>query len=161
MRPNRPTLCVIGGGKCEARLREQVAQLGLCGQVVLMGSQSHAAALGHLICARVMLLPSRWEGLPISIIEAMHRGIPVVASNVPGTSELIVDGETGFLVPAEDVDGYASRLRLLLDNEVLRTSMGTRALERARMSFSIEQQVNAHVALYSQVSFDCRAGGEE
>jgi glycosyltransferase involved in cell wall biosynthesis len=126
-----------------------------------MGSQSHAAALGHLICARVMLLPSRWEGLPISIIEAMHRGIPVVASNVPGTSELIVDGETGFLVPAEDVDGYASRLRLLLDNEVLRTSMGTRALERARMSFSIEQQVNAHVALYSQVSFDCRAGGEE
>ena len=160
LRPTGLLSASLAAEEDEARLRYLVAQLGLCGQVSFMGWQSHSEALRLLIYARVMLLPSRWEGLPISVIEAMHRGIPVVASDVPGTAELVVDGQTGFLVRAEDVEGYASRLRLLLDNEVLRKTMGERSLARARSGFSIERQVNSHMALYSQVSVVGWAGGE-
>ena len=96
-----------------------------------------------------MLLPSLWEGLPVSVLEAMHRGIPVVGSAVPGTDELVVDGETGFLVPVADVDAYADRIRRLLTESGLRARMGATAIARARASFSTEAQLAAHMALYT------------
>ena len=88
-------------------MRAQVGRARLSGQVSFLGEQLHSEALRYLARAKLMLLPSRWEGLPVSVIEAMHRGIPVVASNVRGTNELVIDGETGFLVPVNDVRAFA------------------------------------------------------
>ena len=104
-------------------------------------------ALGRV---RIMLLPSLWEGLPVSVLEAMHRGIPVVASAIRGTDEVVADGDTGFLVPAGDVSAYADRIRRLLTNGELRIRMGVRALARARAAFSTAGQVGAHIALYAR-----------
>jgi glycosyltransferase involved in cell wall biosynthesis len=152
LRPARPTLCVIGGGECEAELRRCVIDAGLAAQVTFLGAQPHTSALSYLSRARVMVLPSRWEGLPMSVLEAMHRGIPVVASNVGGTNELVVDGHTGYLVETDDVAAYAARIKPLLADENLRHAMGERARARARAEFSVERQVAVYGDLYSRLS---------
>jgi glycosyltransferase involved in cell wall biosynthesis len=152
LRPRLSTLCIIGSGELEPTLRAHVAAAGLEGQVSFLGRQPHADALGCLVRARLMLLPSRWEGLPVSVVEAMHRGIPVVASDVAGTREVVVDGETGYLVSADDVQGYATRIRHLLEDDEARRVMGVRASARARSCFSIAAQLDAHVALYARVA---------
>ncbi len=152
LRPACPTLCVIGTGEYETELRRRLGEAGLTDQVTFCGARPHAEALDILSSARVMLLPSRWEGLPISVVEAMHRAIPVVASNIPGTDELIVDGQTGYLVDIEDARGYADRLRRLLTDERQRREMGQTALRHAREHFSLEPQVRAYLSLYGRVS---------
>ena len=111
-----------------------------------------------LACARIMVLPSRWEGLPVSVLEAMHRGIAVVASDVPGTDELVVDGETGFLVPPANAAGYADRIVRLLSDNGARRRMGTRALSRARALFSHQSQLDSHIALYERVQLAAAKG---
>jgi glycosyltransferase involved in cell wall biosynthesis len=148
--PFRPSLGIIGSGELEGTVRAQVERAGLSGQVSFLGEQPHSEALGYLARAKLMLLPSRWEGLPVSVIEAMHRGVPVVASNVRGTNELVIDGETGFLVPADDVRAFADRVgRLLLDDR-LRVGMGARAIARARSEFSVARQIGAYAAVYER-----------
>lgn len=152
MRPLRPRLGIIGDGEYEEELRQRINAMGLTEQVTFCGAQPHAKALELLRTARVMLLPSRWEGLPISVIEAMHRAIPVVASNVPGTDELVVDGQTGYLVDGEDVNAYAGRLSGLLTNHTLRREMGRSAQKQARDHFSLEPLVTAHLSLYESIA---------
>ncbi len=151
MRPARPTLCIIGGGEVEAALRDRVERAGLSDQVTFLGILPHRDALRRLAQARVMIFPSRWEGLPVSIIEAMHRGIPVVCSDIPGNNELITDGATGYLVQFDDVNAFANRLRRLITDESLRRSMGAHARQKARDEFSLDRQVRSHLSLYRRM----------
>ena len=148
--PLRPSLCIIGTGELEEKVRAIVQRARLCEQVSLLGELPHSEALRFLARAKLMLLPSRWEGLPISVIEAMHRGLPVVASDVRGTNELVVDGETGFLVPMTDVRAFVNRISQLLADNELRARMGARALARARSEFSCDRQIQAYAALYER-----------
>lgn len=152
LRPLRPTLSVIGGGDLEAMLRDRVRQFGLDEQVTFHGEQSHADALRLLETARIMVLPSRWEGLPVSVLEAMHRGIPVIASDVPGTRELVIDGETGFLVPGDQPSAYAERIGRLLRDDGLYGAMRRRAIAVARERFSVHSQLEAHLRLYADAA---------
>lgn len=149
MRPARPTLCVIGGGEAEAALRERVDQFGLSDQVTFFGSLPHGEAMLRLARARVLVLPSLWEGLPVSVIEAMHRGIPAVCSDIPGTRELVTDGETGFLV--NHVNDFAGKLGRLIADQSLYHKMSANALQTARDKFSIDSQFNSHLTLYGRI----------
>ena len=158
LEPLRPSLGIIGSGELEPELRAQIQASGLQGQVTFLGERSHQEALRLLACARIMVLPSRWEGLPVSVLEAMHRGIAVVASDVPGTDELVVDGETGFLVPPANAAGYADRIVRLLSDNGARRRMGTRALSRARALFSHQSQLDSHIALYERVQLAAAKG---
>lgn len=152
LRPARPSLCIIGGGEAEVSLRRAVGEAGLAGQVTFLGSLRQSEAVAYLSSARVLILPSRWEGLPMCVIEAAHRGLPTVASNVGGTREVVTDGETGYLVEVDDVASYAQRLRQLLDDESLRRKMGQSAVAKAREEFSIERQVSSYLGLYSRLA---------
>lgn len=149
LRPARPSLCIIGSGDLEPALRSQVERAGLQEQVTFLGALEHADALAALAQARIMVLPSLWEGLPVSILEAMHRGIPVVASDVPGTDELVIDGGTGYLVPTQDAQAFAERIARLLADAALRAQFGAEAIVRAREHFTIDSQLTAHMALYA------------
>jgi glycosyltransferase involved in cell wall biosynthesis len=151
MRPSRPTAYFIGDGELGDSVRQRAQDLGLSSQITFQGALPHELAMAELMRARVMVLPSLWEGLSMSVIEAMHRGIPVVASNVAGNNELVVDGETGFLVGLHDVAEYADRCQRLLDDESLRHLLGTAALKRAREHFSVERQFDSYLALYSRI----------
>lgn len=150
-RPLRPSLRVIGGGEMEDELRRRAYEGGVADQMLFLGAQDHGSAISHLARARVMLLPSLWEGLPVSVIEAMHLGLPVVASRVPGTDELVVHGSTGLLVDRDDAAGYAAALNRLLSDHALRASMGEAGQQRAREMLDVAAQVRRHLALYESL----------
>jgi glycosyltransferase involved in cell wall biosynthesis len=151
LRPIRPTMAIIGGGECERDLRARIAQAGLNDQVTFFGECSHDRGLALLSRARIMLLPSLSEGMPLSVIEAMHFGIPTVASRVGGLVESIDDCSTGYLIEPSDLTGFVARLRNLILDQDLCQSMGIRARERAKEMFLMERNISEHIAVYKQV----------
>jgi glycosyltransferase involved in cell wall biosynthesis len=88
--------------------------------------------------------------MPIALIEAQLAGKPVVATDVGGVSEVIADHETG-LVTSKNADSIAAALNSLILDTQKRTQMGRLATSRARVNFSIDQMVNAHVSLYKSI----------
>jgi glycosyltransferase involved in cell wall biosynthesis len=116
------------GPDMEALLRSA----GLGERLRLLGYREDVPAL--MAAADIFVLPSRFEGLPMSVIEAMLTGLPVVACDVRGPAEQVVEGVTGLLVPAGDAKALAAALQRLVDDTALRASMGTggrvRAVER-------------------------------
>jgi glycosyltransferase involved in cell wall biosynthesis len=105
----------------------------------------------------LLLRPLLGERHPLSVIEAMQLGIPVIASEIPGTREIVLDGETGYLVPATSV-GYAARVRGLLFDEWLRERMGHAGAIRIKESLSFAEHVRRYVELYDRHLLACFAG---
>jgi glycosyltransferase involved in cell wall biosynthesis len=100
----------------------------------------------------VFVLPSLWEGLPGSVLEAMAAGLPVVGTDVNGTREVVVDGETGLLVPPDDVDALTDALRTLFADASLRRAMGRRGRERAEREYSIAALVERKAQLLRELT---------
>ena len=103
---------------------------GLGGRLRLLGYRGDVAAV--LAAADAFVLPSQFEGLPMSVIEAMLTGLPVVATDISGPREQVVDGVTGLLVPVGDVGALAGALRLVVGDAGLRGAMGAAGLARGR-----------------------------
>jgi glycosyltransferase involved in cell wall biosynthesis len=82
----------------------------------------------------------------------MYLSLPVIASDVAGNREAVVDGETGFLVPAEEPEAYARRIDALLESESLRTTMGRAGAQRANREFHIDRQVAEHLRVYAALA---------
>lgn len=144
---------IAGSGPEGLRLEHEIDVLGLAGAVKLLGWRSDLSQL--LPSWDIFALASFDEGLPISALEAMAAGLPVVATAVGGVPELVSEGKTGFLVPRGDVDALAERLRVLLLNPERRLAMGAAGQVRAREEFSIERMVAAVAAVYD----DALSGG--
>ena len=85
----------------------------------------------------IFVLPSYMEGLPMSILEAMGKGIPVISTNIGGIPEAVLQGQNGFIVEPGDIKGLAEKLELLICNEKLRLSMGKKSREIVEEKFSI------------------------
>lgn len=132
LRPLDPAMrvTIIGDGPMRGRLERRVNDLGLAGIVRFVGFSDQVEE--HLRTTDVLVRPTLTEGMPLAVLEAMASGVCVVASDLPGTTELIRDGETGLVFPAGDVDMLAQTLRraLLLGRE--RERLGRAALERSR-----------------------------
>ncbi len=131
--PDRPTVTT------DARRR-------LAERAELVGTRRDVSEL--LAAADLFALSSRSEGLPISVLEAMAAGLPVVATDVGGVSELVVDGETGFLVPPTDAKALAQALETLLREPQLRRRFGAAARRRAEQRFDLPRFRDAHLRLY-------------
>jgi glycosyltransferase involved in cell wall biosynthesis len=142
----RFTLEVVGDGPERPELESRHAELALDGRVRLGGERGDVPEL--LARADVVVLSSRSEGLPVSVIEAMAAGLPVVASSVGGLPELVADGETGILVPAGDAVALADALARLLDDPELRRSYGAAARRRALERFDLARFRGAHLDVY-------------
>jgi glycosyltransferase involved in cell wall biosynthesis len=89
------------------------------------------------------------EGLPRNVLEAMACGLPVVAWNIRGCRDLVIDGETGFLVPFGDLDGMCSRLDQLARNEAKRRNMGAAGRERVMSEFSLDRVLEMMRRIYA------------
>jgi len=105
--PSPPRLMVVGDGEHRQRLESVCRRLGLTKRVEFVGRCDGAEVHRLLSRARALVVPSIYEGMPLVILEAMSCSCPVVASAVSGIPEVVIDGETGWLVPAEDVDSLA------------------------------------------------------
>jgi len=115
-----------------------------------------ADALEIIAASDVLVLPSRSEGVPRSILEAMALGKPVVASRVGGVAGVVEEGRTGFLVEPDDVEGLADRLRRLIVDAELRARMSRAAREIASTRYSLERNVAGLRAIYAEVTADRR-----
>jgi glycosyltransferase involved in cell wall biosynthesis len=127
-------------------LEAQVKELDLVGRVHLVGH--HADVLPWLAALDAFVLPSDWEGMSNALLEAMAAGLPVVATAVGGTREVVVDGVTGLLVPPGDPDSLAEAISRLLGDSDMRHTMGEAGRARVDRHFSIEQTVRRTEELY-------------
>lgn len=135
-------LLLAGHGDDLPALRAQTAAAGLAERVHFLGWREDLPAL--MTSADVLLLPSRWEGMPYAVLEAMAAGLPVVATRVDGASDLVVPGETGALVDVGDAAGMAQALAELfaLGAERLH-ALGARGRERVLAGYTIQHMVAA------------------
>ncbi|HEX2164819.1 MAG TPA: glycosyltransferase family 4 protein [Thermoanaerobaculia bacterium] len=109
--PEVPLLAIAGDGEHRPALEAAAARLGLEDSAVRFLGRADAARVRALLAgARALVVPSTYEGMPLVVLEAMEAGVPVVASRVSGIPEVVVDGETGWLVPPEDASALADVL---------------------------------------------------
>jgi len=139
-------LRILGDGPERASLVARRDALGLGERVEILGERRDVAA--HLAAADAFVLPSRWEGLPYSILEAMTAGLPVVASKVGGVPELVIHGTTGLLVETGSVADMASALRRLDEDGAAARAFGRAGHERVREHFSREAMLTAYDRLF-------------
>jgi glycosyltransferase involved in cell wall biosynthesis len=143
------TLTMAGDGDVE-RARSLVRELHLESSVDLPGWLSTAEVGDLLDNADVLVLPSRREGQPMAVLEAMARGLCVIAGEGGGLPEMIGDG-CGLLVTSDDVDGITEALRRVIDDAALRVSCGEAAYERARQRYDIDTVWRRLDGLYREV----------
>jgi glycosyltransferase involved in cell wall biosynthesis len=146
LRETRFEALFVGDGPDRPAVEEEVQRLGLESAVQFLGERSDVPAL--LATADVFVLSTRSEGLPLSILEAMAAGLPVVASNVGGVPELVLDDATGLLVPPADPHALAGALERLLEDPLLGRRLGDAARLRIAEQFDIAAVREAHVSLY-------------
>jgi glycosyltransferase involved in cell wall biosynthesis len=137
-----------GEGHLRERLEQLAVSLGAMDAITFVGKLEDVRPL--LAQAAQVALPSLFEGMPISILEAMAAGRAVVATDVDGTSELVIDGLTGFLVPPRNPEKLAEKIVVLLKNRELRDTFGRNAQRRARDKFSLEHMTASYLKLYQQ-----------
>ena len=142
-------LVVVGEGWETEKLEALVEELGVADRVDLLPFSEDARNLYPTF--DVYLLPSRLEAFPVTVQEAMQAAVPVVATEVGSVREAVDDGETGFVVPVEDVDAMADAVRRLRDDPALRDRMGERAREVGLERFDMEAGVAAWEELYRRV----------
>lgn len=115
-------LVLVGDGPNLPSVRQRVEQLNISHKVTFLGFRQDIAEI--LSTVKIFTLISKFEALPCTIIEAMRAGLPVIASDVGGINEIVLDGKTGYLVPREDIQTLRQKLEYLLHNEQARISMG-------------------------------------
>lgn len=143
-------LAVIGNGELRGELEAQAARLGLGERLRFFDFRGPSAR--QLASIDVFVLPSGWEAFPISVLEAMSCGVPAVATDVGGTSEALLDGETGLLCPPGDSAVLADRVARLLGDEELRKRMGAAGRERYEREFRVELMVQRTAELYDELA---------
>ena len=143
------TLTVLGEGALRPALERQVAELGLSGRVRMPGWVEDVPA--ELPAYDVLVLPSRSEGWPLTVVEAMLAGLPVVATPVGSVAEAVRDGETGLLVGKDDPAALTAALRRLRDDPALRARLGRRGRELAAATLTAPRMAEQWLALWEGV----------
>lgn len=137
-------LQLIGGGELLDPMKQLAEQLGIAEKVEFLGLQSDVYPYLH--DADVFVLPSKYEGVPMSLIEAMGTGLPIIASAVGGVPDMLTDGENALLIQpnAEELEAAMEKL---YQNEMLRRRFGEKALERS-VAFSSEEMARRYERIY-------------
>lgn len=146
-----PDVCavVVGEGPERENLEKRSIELGLNERFSLLGWSDDARAI--LDDADLFVLPSRAEGLPLSICEAMFAELAVVACDVGSVTEVVNHGVTGLVVPADDSSALREAIASLLANEPMRRAMGSAGLEVATAEFTAEAMARKYEDVYSQI----------
>jgi len=148
-------LTVVGDGADRNLLTEQVAALGLTEQVDFVGYQSPESVREYLQQSDVFVMSSFAEGVPVVLMEAMMAGLPVVATQIAGVSELVVEGVNGLLVPPSDVVALGDRIQTLLKDKSLRTRLGQQGQQKVRMEFNIHVEAEKLYRLMANAVSGC------
>jgi glycosyltransferase involved in cell wall biosynthesis len=144
-------LLIVGDGPLRAQVEQWVQSLALQNHVHLLGMRRDVPQI--LAATNIFVLSSRgWEGLPLTVLEAMASSLPVVASDVGGTREAVINQQTGYLFPPGDMVALADHLQTLASDPALAQQMGQRGLVRVKEFFTLERMVRETAARYEQLS---------
>lgn len=143
-------LLFVGSGPTEPEVRARIAQLRLEARVTLAGYRADAPRM--LAALDAFVLASEIEGLPVSIMEAMAGGLPVVATRVGGVPELVQEGETGLLVPMRDAGALASAMRRLIQDPATARRMGEAGRLRLERHFSPQAMTRKIETFYRDIA---------
>lgn len=142
---------IAGDGPQLESLQAMAKEFGIDDRIHFLGWQSREGLLGSYRQANIFVFPSRHEGMPNALLEAMGSGLPVIASRIAGNEELVVEGETGYLVCSEDVEALRLALQKLLSNSALREQMGAASRRYAEENYSWEGTAEQYVHLLEKV----------
>jgi glycosyltransferase involved in cell wall biosynthesis len=141
--------CVIGDGPERNRLEQMVKDMNLTQKVFFLGERYDVSSLLQEL--NLVVSTSDNEGLPMNLLEAMAAGIPVVATDVGGTSDLIETGKTGVLVKAGDVQEIANGICSVLNNPELANKMGKQGMKKIKETYSLEKIIKIWETLYKDI----------
>ena len=147
-------LVIAGTGPLRDQFADMARALDLGESVEFVGLQSDVPAVLHR--GSIATLPSRWEGLPNAILEAMSCGLPCVATRVSGTEDMITHGVNGLLVEPEDYHSMAQALLVLLRDPVRSSAYGKAARQIIEQNYSLEHVTEIYVKLYQQMIDDSK-----
>jgi glycosyltransferase involved in cell wall biosynthesis len=156
VQPDVRTL-IAGDGPLRERLEETAGAYRLGGRVRFLGHREDVPRL--LAAADMLVLPSAYEGLPNVVLEAMRFRKPVVATAAPGTTEVVVDGETGLLVPIGDQVRLARAIRDLARDPAMARRLGEAGRARAEAHFTAAAMIDQFAGLYEQLARSKGIGG--
>ena len=140
----------VGDGPLLDRAMKYVATLGLQNDVTFVGARFDVPQL--LRDSNIFVLISDWEGFPLTILEAMRAGLPIIASDVGGVSEALNDNNNGFLIPKGDVSELAAKLQILIDDRHLRNRMGEAGRLRFMQEFHFDSMLKRTISLYKELA---------
>lgn len=156
---HRMRLVMVGDGPLKSQIEEIVKSSGIESVVWLPGSRDDIPEL--LRGMDVFVLPSLVEGISNTILESMASGIPVVATEVGGNSELVDDGVTGALVPPDDLESMARAIADYVRDADCRRSQGRAGRLKTERDFSMERMVEAYLGVYDEVLYKFKPGQKE
>ncbi|MFZ0594025.1 MAG: glycosyltransferase family 4 protein [Bryobacteraceae bacterium] len=139
-------LTFVGDGPTRPAVEAAAYQAGLGDRVEFLGIRKDTDRI--LADSSIFALATNWEGFPITILEAMRAGLPVVATDVDGVREAVIDGETGFLVSRNDSAALRERLTFLLTNSEARASMGRYGRQRYEAEFTVSAMLRKVESVY-------------
>jgi glycosyltransferase involved in cell wall biosynthesis len=142
-------LDLIGDGPLRSQAEALADTLGVRDRIHFLGQRKDVDQL--LARAQISLLVSNWEGFPLSILESMRAGLPVIASDVGGVSESVQDGSTGFLIPHGGVEQLRERIGRLLRDAELRVRFGVAGRRRYEQHFTLDEMVRKTLTVYQDV----------
>jgi glycosyltransferase involved in cell wall biosynthesis len=140
---------LVGSGPELESSKALAKSLGIAEQVSFLGDRRDVPDL--LARSQVFILSTHYEGLPISILEAMRAGLPVVATSVNGIPEEVEHGKTGLTVPHQDVQALADALSILINSPDKRNQMGKAGRHKFEQEFTVERMVNNTKTIYNQI----------
>jgi glycosyltransferase involved in cell wall biosynthesis len=139
-------LTFVGDGPTRHAVEQLTAELGLAPRVEFLGVRRDTDQI--LAASELFVLATNWEGFPITILEAMRAGLPVIATDVDGVREAVLDGQTGYLVPRGDTDALREKLVLLLGNANLRARLGAAGRAVYEREFTRPVMLDKIAAIY-------------
>jgi glycosyltransferase involved in cell wall biosynthesis len=142
--------CLAGDGPQLPALKQSVRERDLQDRVQFLGWQSAGELHAEYAKSNLFLFPSRHEGMPNAVLEAMASGLPVLATRISGNEELVLSGETGLLVPAENPEALEQALRELLPDSEKRERMGNAARMRVEQAFGWQPASDRYHAILEQ-----------
>ena len=145
-------LLLVGAGPEQRRLRAQAAASGFGDRIHMAGWRGDVAEI--LAASQLLLLPSRWEGMPNVLLQAMAAGLPVLATEVEGVAELLGPDAPAQTVPFGDTPGWSVKLRQLLADGPLRRHIGERNRARAAAEFAVGPMLQRYQSLWSELLED-------
>lgn len=139
----------VGEGNLKDEIERCIFTSSLSKRVFLLGKRDDVYNI--LLSSDIFVLPSLWEGMPVSVMEACLSHLPIIAFNVGGIPELVLDGETGILVSPPDVKRLAEAIETLLVDKEKRKKMGEAGYNRITTEFSLEKMVNGVENIYLEL----------